>query len=134
MRFKLIIIIINILVIFALSTNFLLAQTQLFTNMEKINKPAMDTSQAAGINVNVRIQDILSLAIKAFLSLLGAIFIILMVYAGYVWMMAHGNEEEVTKAKRTIQRAIIGLIIVVSAYAITYFIFNALNSTGGGGG
>jgi len=58
--------------------------------------------------------------------LLGIIFIILMIYAGYNWMTAQGEEEKVTKAKTTIQRAIIGLIIVVSAYAITAFVFKSL--------
>jgi hypothetical protein len=49
-----------------------------------------------------------------------------MIYGGYRWMMASGREEEVQKAKDTIKAAIIGLIIVLSAYTITYFISRSL--------
>jgi len=60
--------------------------------------------------------------IRAFLALLGVIFISLMVYAGYLWMTARGNEDQLTKAKTTIRVAIIGLIIVVSAFGIWEFV------------
>jgi hypothetical protein len=71
---------------------------------------------------------IVALAIKAFLGLLGIIFVYLMVLAGYNWMTAAGDEQKVEKAKDQIKRAIIGLIIVVSAYAITYFVLQAMSS------
>lgn len=60
--------------------------------------------------------------INAALSLLGVVFLVLLVYGGYKWMMASGNEEEVTKAKDIIWRAIIGLMIVMAAGAITFFV------------
>lgn len=60
--------------------------------------------------------------IKIFLSILGIIFIALMLYGGYLWMTAGGKEEQVTKAIDLIQDAVIGLVIVIAAYAITYFV------------
>jgi hypothetical protein len=45
-------------------------------------------------------------------------------------MTAGGNEEKVGKAKETLWRAVIGLIIVASAYAITYFVFTNLPAAG----
>jgi hypothetical protein len=60
--------------------------------------------------------------VKAFLGMLGIIFIILMVYAGYNWMIAHGDEQKVDKAKDTIREAIIGLVVTVGAYAIWNFV------------
>ena len=69
--------------------------------------------------------------IKVFLGFLGIIFIILVIWAGYNWMTAGGNEEKVTKARTTIFRAVIGLIIIVSAYAITHFVFGAIDSPNG---
>lgn len=69
------------------------------------------------------ISEIAGTAVSAFLSLLGVIFIILMIFAGYNWMTAGGDEEKITKAKSTIKRAIIGLLIVVGSYAIWWFIF-----------
>jgi lysylphosphatidylglycerol synthetase-like protein (DUF2156 family) len=61
--------------------------------------------------------------IKIGLSLLGVIFVVLIIYAGYNWMTASGDETKIEKAKETLWRAIIGLIITVSAYAIWAFIF-----------
>jgi len=69
---------------------------------------------------------IVGIVIQAFLGLLGVLFLVYMLYAGYNWMVAQGEEEKVTKAKETIQRAVIGLIIVVAAYAISYWVFEKL--------
>jgi len=56
------------------------------------------------------------------LSFIGAIFLVLMVYAGITWMTSQGNEQQVTKAKSLIINSVIGIIIVFAAYAITTFI------------
>lgn len=56
------------------------------------------------------------------LAFIGILFLILMIYGGIIWMMARGNEQEVAKAKDLIVSAVIGLIIVLSAYAITAYI------------
>ena len=69
--------------------------------------------------------------IKVVLSLLSIIFLILLLIAGLRWMMANGNDEVVKKASAAIKSAIIGLIIVLGAYAITYFVLNYLPFTGG---
>lgn len=69
------------------------------------------------------IAKIIGLIINTVISLLGVLFVSLIVYAGYNWMTAAGDEAKVTKAKDTIRRAIIGLIIVVSAFAIYNYIF-----------
>lgn len=60
--------------------------------------------------------------IKIALGTLGTVFLILMVYAGYLWMTAAGDEKKTTKAKDIIKAAVIGLVITVSAYAITSFV------------
>ena len=61
--------------------------------------------------------------INGALTMLGIIFVILIILAGYNWMTAAGDEAKVTKAKETIRRAIIGFIIVSSAYAIYNYVF-----------
>lgn len=66
----------------------------------------------------------LGLVIQAALSLLGVVFLIITILAGYKWMMAQGNEQEVEKAKESIKRSIIGLLITISAWAIWTFISN----------
>ncbi len=61
-------------------------------------------------------------AINAFLSLLGIVFIILLLVSGYQYMISRGNEEKAVKALDAIRRAIVGLIIIVSAFAIWNFV------------
>lgn len=67
---------------------------------------------------------VVGLIIQTVLSLLGAIFVILMVYAGYTWMLASGNESKISKAQDMIKTSIIGLIITLSSWAIWSLIFN----------
>ncbi|OGY45748.1 MAG: hypothetical protein A2663_02905 [Candidatus Buchananbacteria bacterium RIFCSPHIGHO2_01_FULL_46_12] len=60
------------------------------------------------------------------LSILGVIFMAYIVYGGYLWMIARGNDEQVTKAKAIIRGSIIGIIIVLGAYAISAFVVSRL--------
>ncbi len=62
------------------------------------------------------------------LSFVGLAFFVLMIYGGFIWMFARGNEQDVEKAKSLIQAAIIGMVIVLSAYAITMMIGDVLTS------
>lgn len=75
---------------------------------------------------------IISLIIKALLSFLALIFLVLIIIAGFRWMTAAGNEQQIEKSQATIKAAAIGLVIVLSAYAITYFVFNKLPFNIGG--
>ncbi len=56
------------------------------------------------------------------LSFLGVIFLIMMIYAGILWMTARGNEKRVDTAKTMLADTIVGIIIVAAAYAISYFV------------
>lgn len=69
----------------------------------------------------------ISIVVKSVLSFLGVIFLILMIYGGFLWMTAAGNEQQIEKAKTLLTAAIIGLIVVISAYAISYFIVDKLS-------
>lgn len=99
------------------------------------NFPALNTiDNVAGgdkgpyvkITDNNALNVIIGTVISIGLGLLGVIFLVLMIYGGYNWMTARGEEEKVTKAKDTITRAVIGLIIVVGAYAVWKFLFSKL--------
>ncbi|MCX6796023.1 MAG: hypothetical protein NTW06_00825 [Candidatus Falkowbacteria bacterium] len=86
-------------------------------------------AKAAGFGEPKSITEIIGAVIGVFLSLLGIIFLILVLYAGFTWMTSLGNEYKVRKAKDTLIQATIGIIIIISAYAITYSVFNALQNT-----
>lgn len=69
---------------------------------------------------------LIGVIIGVVLGILGVVFLILMMYAGFKWMNARGNEQDVIKAKEILSRAIIGTIVVLSAYAITKFFTGSL--------
>lgn len=78
---------------------------------------------------------IISDIVKVFLSFLGVLFIVLIIYAGFMWMTAAGSEDKISQAKTTIVAAVIGLAIVLAAYAITYFVLDQIiEATKGGQG
>jgi amino acid transporter len=64
--------------------------------------------------------------VGAFLGLLGVIFIMLMIYSGYNWMTAAGEEAKIEKAKDTIKSAIIGIVLVTGSYAIWSFVLRKI--------
>ena len=66
--------------------------------------------------------------LKAALALVAIVFFIIIFYGGFKWLLARGNEESITKAKSTVIGAIIGLLIVVGAYAMTNFITSRIIS------
>lgn len=73
--------------------------------------------------------------IRAALGLMGMVLLVLILYGGYLWMTAGGNEEQISKAKKVLLNAVIGLVIILSAYAIVLFVMRMLGiGTGGGGG
>jgi len=87
----------------------------------------VNDSSLAQAGVISSLPEIIGGIVGAGLAFLGVLFLLLMVYGGFIWMLARGNEQEVEKAKNLIQAAIIGLMIVLSAYAITAFIGQAIN-------
>jgi heme/copper-type cytochrome/quinol oxidase subunit 2 len=77
---------------------------------------------AGDLKNDTDISEIIGNILKPILGLTGTIFFVLVIYAGLKWMTSGGNEESVATAKKIFIAAIIGLIIVLSAYAITSFI------------
>ncbi len=64
--------------------------------------------------------------IIGFLALLS---VVLLIYAGFTWMTAAGNEEKISSAKKTITAAVIGIAIVLLAGAIVAFVVTAFVTT-----
>src|SRR3989339_2157923 len=59
--------------------------------------------------------------ISVLISLIGVIFLILLIYAGFLWMTAGGNEKQVEKAKDMMLRAVVGLVILLASYSLSTF-------------
>lgn len=84
-----------------------------------------ETAFSAGYETDSTAADyvtVISSVIQTVLSLLGVIFLILLIYGGFLWMTARGNEQQVEKAKEVMYSSIVGLIIILAAYSISYFV------------
>ncbi len=85
--------------------------------------------RSSNTDVASAIPELVGSVIGIALSFVGVVFFLLILYAGFLWMTAFGNEEKVTTSKSIMEHAVIGLIIVLSAYAISQFVFGALTNT-----
>jgi len=60
------------------------------------------------------------------LGLLGTVAIVIILWAGFKWMTAGGNNEDIDQAKKILISSVIGLAIILSAYAISNFVLTQL--------
>ena len=56
------------------------------------------------------------------MTFLGIIAVVVVLLGGFKWMVAAGNDDKVAEAKKTIIAGIIGLVIIIAAYAIVQII------------
>ena len=64
--------------------------------------------------------------IQVLLGFLGIIAVVLIVYAGFLWMTSAGNEEKVSTAKKILTASAIGLAIVLMSFALANLIISEL--------
>lgn len=83
-------------------------------------------AQAAELGTPKDPRLIIAGGVKVFLSLLGTIFLGLVVYAAYLWGTSRGEESKIKQAKQTLTRAIVGIMLVLASYGITTFIATAI--------
>ena len=90
-----------------------------FSNQENT---AFNLISGASYNKNIVLETLAGQIITLIFSLLGIIFILFTIYGGYLYLTARGNEEQTKKAKSIITQNIIGIVIILGAYALVYFI------------
>ena len=90
------------------------------------NNTLNNAATTAGYAAERDVTTIAGIIISIILSLLGTIFLIMIIYSGIKWMTAGGNEQAIEKAKSSIKQALIGTIVVVGAYALSYYFINFL--------
>lgn len=78
-------------------------------------------SRASG-DSSVALATLIGSIVRIALVASGFIFFALIAYAGYIWMTAGGDDDDIKKATKIITRAGIGLIITILAGAITQFV------------
>lgn len=85
-----------------------------------------DIGTTAGISSSKSPDQIIGTIINYLLGFLGIVLLLYFLYAGFLWMTAGGEKGPVEKAQGIIKNCIIGLIIIVSAYALSNFVLTAL--------
>ena len=73
-----------------------------------------------------RIQDVIGKVVKVVLSALGLVSLVIFIFAGFQWMTSGGSDDKIKGAQKLMSNAVIGLVIVLIAYAATHFIVQAL--------
>src|SRR3989344_1557478 len=101
-KFKLLLTALFCIISLATLSGSVLAQTnQLLdsgakTKTERQNEAFQQASGFTGTNDVYSLSRVIASVIRTVLSLLGVIFIVLIIYAGFLWMTSAGNEEKVT--------------------------------------
>lgn len=75
-----------------------------------------------GLATSTDVREAIVNIIRFILGFLGLIAVIIVLYGGFQWMTAAGNEEKVSSARATLTAGLIGLVIILSAYALTQFV------------
>ncbi len=112
----------------AITSQPLSPQTQ--TDIKAQDQAFIDASGLQPISLSEFISGI----IRIILGFLGVIFIILIIYAGLLWMTSAGNEDKIATAKQIMTAGVIGLAIVLMAYAITTFVLGQIFRISSGSG
>ncbi len=86
-----------------------------------------DFSDATGLGT-ADLKETIGNLIRVALSFLGVVAVCIVLYGGFKWMTAGGNDEKVGEAKRLMISGLVGLAIIMSAYAITSFVISSVLS------
>lgn len=87
---------------------------------------AGQVGEGAGLGQPKSLTQIIGSIINIALGFLGIVLLFYLLYAGFLWMTAGGDEGKVKTAKAMITQAVIGLIIIVAAFAISTFVLGSL--------
>lgn len=111
---------------FLFNTIFLFIPTALWAGDFGLTEAANETGLKGG---STDITKIVADFVNVALSMVGVIFLILFIYGGFKWMLSRGDSKEIEEAQGILKAAVIGLVIIFSAYALTNFVVNNLGAT-----
>ena len=104
---------------------FILSALPALAQAPTIGQLGIEYGTATGLGTQ-DVRSTIAQIINVLLGLLGIIAVVIIVAGGFIWMTSGGNEEKVEKAKSMIFMGIIGLAIILSAFAIAQFVISQL--------
>lgn len=96
------------------------ATTLISTGLESAGKGTYSQSLTASVFIGN--------LIKVLLAATGIIFLVTTVYSGILYMTAFGEPDKIKKAKTILTTSLIGLIIIVGAYAISSYVISSITT------
>jgi hypothetical protein len=85
----------------------------------------VDQQKATGLP-DKDVREVIAYIIRVILGLLGTVCVVIILYAGFLWMTSGGESDKAEQARTMITNAIIGLVIIVAAFAISSFVLSSL--------
>jgi len=74
------------------------------------------------------LKDTISTILNVLLGFLGILAVIIILLGGFKWMTAMGEEEKVGEAKKLISAGIVGLVVILAAYAIAKYVIETIST------
>lgn len=100
-----------------------------YTPQEVVYDPGGGVGKNTGLG-NADVISVVGGVINWLLGLLALIALVLVLYAGILWMFSRGNEDQIQSAKDILQGTLFGLVIILASYGITQYVFeNLINAT-----
>lgn len=97
--------------------------------LDAIKAGVDNTAAGAGLNEGDGSGDLTTIVgslIGAVMGLVGVILFGYMVYGGFRYMTAGGDSKAITEATAIIRNAVIGIVIITVAYALSNFVIQTL--------
>jgi hypothetical protein len=87
----------------------------------------------AGSSGSPKLETIIASIIQTMFFIIGVLAVIVIIYSGFLFIVASGNPQTIQKAKTSIVYAVVGLVVAIMAYAIVGFVVNTFQGDSGGG-
>jgi TRAP-type C4-dicarboxylate transport system permease small subunit len=99
--------------------------------------PALGATLGDQINANLAygtttglgtrdIREVIMLIINVILGFLSIVAIVIILWGGFKWMTAGGNEDQVGEAKKLIIAGVVGMAVIFTSYAVALFVVRSL--------
>ena len=115
MNYKILFIVFTILGSLLL-TSFVLAD---FRTTAQSQLVASGGERGANLPTPADPRSVIATIIKGLLGFVGTLFFVYTIYAGFVIMTAAGDQTKVDKGKSTLTTGVIGIVLILMAYALT---------------
>lgn len=113
----------QVICISAVSMLFVVIPTMVFAQpdfgLSYLNGTSLPTADLRDVVINI---------INILIGMLGVLLLLLIMYGGFLWMIAGGNDDQAAKGRKIIGNAITGLLVIFLSFAVTTYVFNVLEA------